>query len=180
MRPARARAYLAVSSAFDNVFFVLRFTTLCALECRFASQASVTRVTEEPLHALFTRLSDVGTQFSHLALPAHAWRRHLRAPTARARRTCLTGSALRLRVDHPADRPSLAIRWGISTSLNSPGRRDAPQQLLSSLRRDSSSFAQCIQDLRLLLLTMATVARSCGATHSAGLHGSVVDADVEV
>ena len=56
----------------------------------------------------------------------------------------------------------------------SPGRRDAPQQLLSSLRRDSSSFAQCIQDLRLLLLTMATVARSCGATHSAGLHGSVL------
>ena len=101
-------------------------------------------------------------------------------PTARARRTCLTGSALRLRVDPPADRPSLAIRWGISTSLNSPGRRDAPQQLLSSLRRDSSSFAQCIQDLRLLLLTMATIARSCGATHSAGLHGSVVDADVEV
>ena len=92
----------------------------------------------------------------------------------------LTGSKPRLRVDPPADRPSLAIRWGISTSLNSPGRRDAPQQLLSSLRRDSSSFAQCIQDLRLLLLTMATVARSCGATHSAGLHGSVIDADVEV
>ena len=58
----------------------------------------------------------------------------------------------------PADRPSLAIRWGISTSLNSPGRRDAPQQLLSSLRRDSSSFAQCIRDLLSLLLTMANVA----------------------
>ena len=62
----------------------------------------------------------------------------------------------------------------------SPGRRDAPQQLLSSLRRDSSSFAQCIRDLLSLLLTMANVARSCGATHSAGLHSSVIDADVEV
>lgn len=60
-------------------------STLCALECRFASQASVTRVTEEPLHALFTRLSDVGTQFSRLALPAHAWRRHLRRRVLGAR-----------------------------------------------------------------------------------------------
>ena len=151
----------------------------CALESRFASQASVTLVTEEPLHALFTRLSDVGTQFSRLALHLRTPRLASSPPTARARRTCLTGSEPRLRVDPPADRPSLAIRWGVSTSLNSPGRRDAPQQLLSSLRRDSSSFGQCIQDLRLLLLTMATVARSCGATHSAGLHGSVVDADVE-
>ena len=101
-------------------------------------------------------------------------------PTAPGVRMCVTASAPRLRVDPPADRPTPPSRRGCSTSLNSPGRRDAPQQLLSSLRSDSSSFAQCIGDMLSLLLTMANVARSCGATHSAGLHGGVIDADVEV